>query len=133
MTIHIDKICIYIYKTIRDQKCPQMSKITRECVYFLHSTNSSCAIIHLDPDYQLILLASSHLVEKLKTLQLPLWVEGSGFQQSRFTRLSRHRTEVHEEPSIYALRQNNLVMVADSEWAVLETLTFASAQECVIF
>lgn len=98
-----------IYKNILDQKCPQTSKITREGVYFLHSTNGSCAIVHLDPDHQLILLASSHLVEKLKTLQFPLWVEGSGFQQGRFARLSRHGTEVHEKPSIYALRQNNLV------------------------
>lgn len=73
-------------------------------MYFLHFTNSSCAIVHLDPDHQLILGASCHLVEKLKTLKLPLWVESSGFQHSRFLRLSSHGTEVHEVPSIYNVR-----------------------------
>lgn len=70
-------------------------------MYFLHFSNSSCAIVHLDPDHQLVLRASCHLVEKLKTLQLPLWVEGPGFQQRRFLRLSNHGIKVHEVPSIY--------------------------------
>lgn len=69
-------------------------------VYFPHCTNGACAIIHLDPDHQPVLRASSHLVEELQTLKLPLGVEGSGFQQSR--RLSRpsHGAELHEVPSI---------------------------------
>lgn len=69
-------------------------------VYFLHSTNGACAIIHFDPDHQPVLGASSHLVEELQTLKRPLGVEGSGFQQSRLLRLPSHGTELHEIPSI---------------------------------
>lgn len=108
-------------------------------MYFLHFANSSCAIVHLDPDHQLILAASCHLVEKLKTLKLPLWVEDPGFQQSRFLRFPSHCTEVHEVPSIYngslkkkkKLRQSETAEV--SQWEVVKSLTSASAQECVIF
>lgn len=78
-------------------------------MYFPHSTNGACAIIHLDPDYQLVLGASSHLVEELQTLSLPLGIEGSGFQQSRLMRIPSHCTEVHGVSSIWRARQNTNV------------------------
>lgn len=69
-------------------------------VYFLHSANGACAIIHPDPDHQPVLGASSHLVEELQTLKLPLGVEGSGLQQGRLLWPPSHGAEVHEIPSI---------------------------------
>lgn len=70
-------------------------------MYFLHSTNSARAIIHLDPDHQSVLGAPSHFVEKLQTLELPLGVKGAGFKQSRLLSLAGLCVEVHEVPSIY--------------------------------
>lgn len=70
-------------------------------LYFLHSTNSARAIIHPDPDHQSVLGASSHFVEKLQTLKLPLGVKGAGFKQSRLLSLPGVCVEVHEVPSIY--------------------------------
>ena len=75
-------------------------------VYFLHSSNGACAIIHLDPDHQPVLWTSSHLVEELQTLELPLGIEDSGFQQGRLLRRPTHCAEVHEIPTIYKIRQN---------------------------
>lgn len=69
-------------------------------MYFLHCANGACAIIHLDPDHQPVLGASSHLVEELQTLKLPLRVESSGFQESRLLRPPSLCVEVHEVPGI---------------------------------
>lgn len=69
-------------------------------MYFPHAANNACPIIHLDPYHQLVLDIPSHFIEKLQALNLPLWIEGSGFQQSWVLRVSNPGVQVHEVPSI---------------------------------
>lgn len=57
-----------------------LHKHAMECVHLLHFANGACAVVHLHPYHQPVFVASSHLIEELQTLKLPLGVEGSGFQ-----------------------------------------------------
>ena len=86
--------------------CPLLTCFTIEGVNFLHFTNGACAIIHLDPNHQLILGTSSHLIEQLQTLKLPLGVEDSRFQQSGFSRFPHLCIELHEITSVWRVRQS---------------------------
>lgn len=75
-------------------------------MYFLHFSDSSRAVVHLDPDHQPVLGVTGHFVEELKTLELSLRVQDSGFEQRRLHRFPGVCAEVHKVSTVYKVRQS---------------------------